>query len=500
MNAWEEYNAIDGAVTLQSWHVLKEDLEKHNLREIYDWTIRLFPPLIFMMTHGLRVDQEHLAIEKERIQNEWDAKQTELNEIAGFELNPNSPKQCIAYFYGTLGHKPYTGGTGSITTDDKAMARLVRKGVKEARLVQEIRNLRKLHSTYLEATIDSDGRLRCSMNPRGTYGGRLSSSQTIFGTGLNLQNLDPRFKPFIIADENHVFLEIDKAKAEWVVTAYASGDARMIQAVESGEDVHVHTASLITGVPKELIAAEDDLLGHMTDPTELEKARREHFPDIFQLAKFLPRSMTCRQAGKRSNHGLNYIMKYRRFALENEMPENEAKPLVQMYHEAYAGLPKWWDRIAAELKETRTVSNCYGRTITLLDKWGEDLIKNAVAFVPQSTVADLVNRALIMMYEDTRPHMYPLKLGAQVHDSIFFQYPITNWEGMAQCVLDTLDYMNPTLKYGGREFQIESDLKLGLNWGNVSANNPKGMQKVKLISNKQELAERLRLTYEKATS
>jgi hypothetical protein len=46
---------------------------------------------------------------------------------------------------------------------------------------------------------DADGRLRCSWNPRGTKFGRLSSSQTIFGTGMNLQNLSPKFKGFIVA-------------------------------------------------------------------------------------------------------------------------------------------------------------------------------------------------------------------------------------------------------------------------------------------------------------
>ena len=126
----------------------------------------------------------------------------ELNDTADYPFNPGSFKQCMEYFYDHKGIAPYTNRkTGKPTTDDKAMARIFRKfELPEARLVQECRSLGKLLGTYLEVEYDSDKRLRCFYDPRGTTSGRLSSSKTIFDKGLNFQNLDPRFKSFLVPD------------------------------------------------------------------------------------------------------------------------------------------------------------------------------------------------------------------------------------------------------------------------------------------------------------
>jgi hypothetical protein len=73
--------------------------------------------------------------------------------------------------------------------------------LKEASLVQEIRRLNKLLGTYVDVTLDEDSILRCFYDPRGTWGGRLSSSKTLWGTGLNMQNLHPAFKYFICTED-----------------------------------------------------------------------------------------------------------------------------------------------------------------------------------------------------------------------------------------------------------------------------------------------------------
>ena len=62
-----------------------------------------------------------------------------------------------------------------------------------------------------------------------------------------------------------LLIEIDKSQAEWVVVAYRSGDANMIKVIEEGLDPHIHTAYLMTTLPKELIEEEGELIGHGTD-------------------------------------------------------------------------------------------------------------------------------------------------------------------------------------------------------------------------------------------
>jgi uracil-DNA glycosylase len=201
---WEQfwiYNSKDSAVAFDAWNELEKELDD-GYRWSYDATMRLLPPVVYMMTRGMLVDKEELRATSERVTAELEAKYAELKEVAEWEFNPKSPKQCQEYFYVTKNIKPYVNrSTGRVTTDDKAMARIVnRYNLREARLVQEIRGLEKLRGTYLEVGIDKDSRIRCSYNLRGTTTGRLSSSQTVFGNGMNMQNLHPEFKSFIVSE------------------------------------------------------------------------------------------------------------------------------------------------------------------------------------------------------------------------------------------------------------------------------------------------------------
>jgi len=162
----------------------------------------MFQPCLFLMSRGVKLDLERLKVVKEEVAIDLKEKEDELNEVAEEPFNPGSPKQCIAYFYSVKELRPYTNRkTGKPTCDDKALSRIVRKyNLPEARLVQEIRALRKLRDTYLDLSYDKDGRLRCFYDVRGTRTGRLSSKKTVQGTGLNMQNLHPKFKSLIIPE------------------------------------------------------------------------------------------------------------------------------------------------------------------------------------------------------------------------------------------------------------------------------------------------------------
>lgn len=196
------YNAKDSAITYAVWDALEEEV-KRDYQETYDMTLRLFYPLLYMIERGVTIDKERLATTRVRIQEEIRKKRIELSSVAEWDFNPASPKQCQEYFYITKGIKPYTNrSTGKISCDDKALQRLATTHqLREASLVQEIRYFEKLHGTYLAVEFDPDGRLRCFWNSRGTSTGRLSSSKTLWGSGLNFQNLHPVFQEFIVADE-----------------------------------------------------------------------------------------------------------------------------------------------------------------------------------------------------------------------------------------------------------------------------------------------------------
>lgn len=284
-----------------------------------------------------------------------------------------------------------------------------------------------------------------------------------------------------------MLLEFDLSGAEWVVVAYLCRDENMLNVVRSGKSPHVVTGALMSGVSEETVIAEEELNKKTHDPDEI-AANRKSLP--LDDATFLPRTMTIRSAGKRSNHACNYHVGYKVFALTNEMEEREAKKIVTLYSSAaYPGLQTWWAGTDEKIRKTRTLTNCFGRRVYLMGQINEDLFKQGYAFVPQSTVVDSCNQAMVRMFEDDTPDFGPSQLLAQVHDSLLTQYLSTDFRAMARYAIKLgRDYMRPILHYG-EDFQLNTDLKVGLSWGQL--------RKVELTDDEDALADKLHEAWDK---
>lgn len=383
------YNCKDVLSTNHAWPKLITELVQQGNYETYVRQRNLIEPLSFMQERGIRMDAEGMKLAAESVEKEINELRQKFYSWCGEEVNPNSPKQLKDYFYGKKGHTPYKNRkTGGDSVNADALKRLARKGVVEAQILLEIRKLSKLKGTYLDVQLDTDRRLRCSFNPVGTESGRLSSSQTIFGTGTNLQNIPYEVRQFMLFDEGYIGYNIDLSQAENRIVAYVGPVDEMIRAFEERQDVHKLTASLIYRKPIDEISSDE------------------------------------RQWGKRANHGLNYDLGYRTFSLYYEIPESEAKYIVDRYHQAYPGVRQGFHaQVRQMLSQGRTVTNCLGRKRLFLDRWGDDLFKSAYSYIPQSTVADVINERGIEYVYFNQLEFSPVELLLQVHDSIVFQIP-----------------------------------------------------------------------------
>ncbi|KKK95540.1 hypothetical protein LCGC14_2671780, partial [marine sediment metagenome] len=263
--------------------------------------------------------------------------------------------------------------------------------------------------------------------------------------------------------------------------------------------VHAYTASEMTGISMDWIKQEDKIIGKLTDRDLILELRNKHLPDLLDLDyNFLPQSMSIRQMGKKGNHGLNYMEGYWRFALENEIPEAEAKIYVNGYTDTYINLPLYWEAVERKLgKYNRTLENCFGHKRRFLGEWGSKLLKQAVAFNPQSTSVWVVNYAMRDIYNDDTDPFKDLCIHAQVHDELLLSYPIGKWREAAEVILGCENYMSPLLSYEGREFRIGTDLSIGINWGERSKENPSGMGKLPILTNAEHLAGLLEESYAK---
>lgn len=437
------YNGLDSSTCCEAFPKIMNDLVKIDNTAAYERQLSIVQPCCYMMERGIKVDTDGLIAARAKMQAEVSAKKEELQELAP-GLNPQSPKQLQDYFYGKLGIPPLKNKKRQISADADALKRIARrygeKGAKEARLILDIKKVEKLLSTYMaDFKFDSDGRIRCSYNPAGTAYSRLSSAKSIFGSGMNMQNWPHGMLKYLIPDIGYVYYGIDLSQAENRIVAYVGRIENMIEAFETGKDVHRLTASLIFNKPMDEISDE---------------------PGSCSLGNG---ESTERQWGKKANHGLNYDLGYKSFALYYDMPEKEAKFIVDRYHAAYPELRRNFHGYIKEcLRKNRIVPNLMGRKTLFLTDLDDKTFKAAYSCIPQGTVGDVINeRGMAYLYYNRL--FQPVELLQQVHDSIGFQLPLSlPWKEHArilQALKDSLE--QPLTTHYGRSFSIPADVVMG---------------------------------------
>ncbi len=441
------YNCLDAMACLEAFTPIMGEIVKDGNMDAYDSAVSLLYPLMAMQYRGMRFDGEGVAAESIQADVRIAEAAEQVATIIGRPLPDkflSSPQQLKQYFYGELGIPPYTNrATRNVSVDEEALIRIARKGYKEAELILEIRQLRKLKSAYLDVKLDADGRLRGSADPAGTSTGRLAVRKTQEGTGLNTQTIPHSLYPYILADDGSIFYSIDLSQAENRMVAYIAPEPAMILAFENKVDIHKQTAALIYGKTIEEIEYEE------------------------------------RQWGKKSNHGLNYGLGYRSFALIHQIQEAFAKWVVESYHRVYPGVRQWHENIKRELSATRCLENLFGRKRRFYDRWGEDLFRDAYSYIPQSTVAEMINRRAIL-YSYYTDDMKIIDLLNNMHDGLWFQIPISaGLETHERCLRNLRASLEAPLKYKAYEFSIPLEASGGFNLGDASEEkNPTGQRKL----------------------
>jgi DNA polymerase I-like protein with 3'-5' exonuclease and polymerase domains len=240
----------------------------------------------------------------------------------------------------------------------------------------------------------------------------------------------------------------------------------MKAAFDTGRDVHRQTASLIFNIPFDQVSDEDG-----SSPM----GNGEHSQRFW---------------GKKSNHAFNYGEGYVKFSLDCDLPETQGKFIYLRYHQMYPGVRQYWSWVVEMCrKNNRMVTNLFGRKRLFLGNWGEDLFKDLYAFIPQSTIADKVNRqGIIPLYED-QDNFKCIDLLNQIHDAILFQIPLSySWTTHAEALLKLISLMTTPLKWHGSEFTLPVDLKMGVNLADEV--------KIKYENDAETLAGSLRCLYE----
>lgn len=391
------------------------------VRSTFDFMMRLLVPLWEMSKRGVRIDLQLMSNVAKELDGESAAKEFELMFLAGRTepINVKSNDQVGDFLFRQLGLKPLKMNKTGPACDDKTMAALQLKATTDEQhraieLIRSIRSARDLRSKFFNIEFDTDGRMRGHYDPTKTVTGRLASRKFYpTGLGTNQQNIprDKRARRAFVADPKKVLCYADLEKAESLVVAHLTGDARMLFDHQPGQNAHRNLGADLFSKPAE---------GLSEDEYYLSKKTRH-------AGNYMQGWMTFQRNVNQDAHKTGVSIDAR-----------EAKFFIGRYKDLHPGLPKWWRQTELTLYQSRTLFNLLGRRRVFYGHIG-GILPEAVAFVPQSTVGDTLNVGLLNLeglpcpytverglwpdYADIGPELrsYGYESLMQIHDAVVFQ-------------------------------------------------------------------------------
>ena len=407
--------------------LLEEKGQKELLRDI---EMPLCEVLASMENEGFLVEKE--GIEKFSVMLDEKINETvkEIYDETGFEFNINSPKQLgVALFEKMM--LPCKKKTKSGYSTSAEVLEELADAYPVVRRILEYRTYSKLKSTYCDGLlklIASDGRIRSTLNQTETRTGRISSSEP------NLQNIPVRselgreMRKFFIAKEGSVLLDADYSQIELRVLSHVADDENMINAFNSGDDIHAITASQVFNMPLQMVT-----------PLMRSRAKAVNFGIVYGIGAF----SLAKDIGVTRKEAQNYIDGY-------------------LYN--FSGVDRYMKSVIEEARENGYVSTLFGRRRYLpeltssnhmLRSFGERVARNMPI---QGTAADIIKIAMIKVYNRLKSENMKSKLIMQVHDELIVESPEDEAERAAAILGEE---MRNACKM---KVELSADVHMGRTW------------------------------------
>ena len=391
-----EYAAEDADVTLRLKQVLVAEVERLGMMELYH---RIEEPMIDVLAdmelEGVKVDCVALANYAVELRALLDRLESEVRELADEpSLNINSSRQLGEVLFAKLRitDKPKMTKTKQFSTDEEYLQGFAHDFPIVGKIL-EYRGVKKLLSTYVEALPElvnsHTGHIHTSYNQAVTATGRLSS------TNPNLQNIpirDELGKPiraaFVASDDEHTLVAADYSQIELRLMAHLSGDKALIDAFYAGADIHSATAARLYGkLPEEVTSDE-------------------------------------RRRAKTANFGIIYGISAFGLAQRLDIPNKEAKTLIESYFVSYPDVKRYMDEAVVRATEQGYVETMFGRRRLLRDITSANRTvrgiaeRNAINAPIQGSAADIMKLAMAEIARRFKAEGIKSRMILQVHDEV----------------------------------------------------------------------------------
>ncbi|GGH57053.1 DNA polymerase I [Rothia aerolata] len=402
-----EYVALVARYIQELAYALHADLAEQNQLKLYEEIeLPLATVLAQMERAGIAVDSTVLAELKDHYNTFIKQATEEAYRLIDHEVNLGSPKQLQAVLFEELELPTTRKLKSGYSTDAESMADLLTridpdsKGAQFLLALQMYRDYTKLKQTVegLQKATAEDGRIHTTFQQNVAATGRLSS------TDPNLQNIPIRTEEgrkirgaFVVdprtvdGQQYSTLLTADYSQIEMRIMVHLAQDEKLIEAYESGEDLHRFVGSEVFGVAPEDVTPE------------------------------------MRAKVKAMSYGLAYGLS--RFGLSKQLgiPVEEAAQLTVNYFKRFGDVGRFLRGTLKEAHQDGYTETMFGRRRNLPDlgssnRARREAAERAALNAPiQGSAADIMKIAMINVAARLEAEGLKTRMLLQIHDELILE-------------------------------------------------------------------------------
>jgi len=446
------YAEVDAKLTLELWNYMSVEVGKEGLWDIVNLELDLLPCLIEMTYRGVRVDMDKTERTRDALLKRENKVHKEIKKLAGFNVEIWAA-QSLSKAFDEIGiaYPKTEKGSPSFTKTF-----LAEQQHPFAKLIVEARNLNKTSGTFINNILKycgKDGRIHGHINQNrsdagGSVSGRLSMANP------NLQQIparDPELGPMIRS------LFLPEEGEQWAAIDFSQQEPRIL--------VHyAHVYGKARGIP--LQGAKDFVQRYNDEPDT------DFHTMVAEMANI------GRKQAKTINLGMMYGMGVNKLSDQLDIPVDEAKKLINQYHERVPFVKGLMQGVMNRLNErdaSGSIRSLLGRKCRF-DLWEPDSfsmnkalpyrdavkeygdttrLKRAYTYkalnrLIQASAADMTKQAMVNLYKMGR---LPL---IQVHDELAMSVEDKN---------DALQIAKVMESAVPLEVPNKCDVEIGPSWG-----------------------------------
>lgn len=390
------FAASDAWFLRRAGEAADERLPEPTRRVLDDIETPLVPVLARMERAGIAIDRPFLQgladdLSERIVGYEQDA----FAAIDGREINLGSPKQLQIVLFEDLGMPKTRKTKTGFSTDADSLAELERTAphpfLGALRQHRDATKLRQMMESLLKA-IQPDGRIRTTYVQTGSATGRLAS------TDPNLQNIPIRTeegrrirRAFVHGEGFETLFTVDYSQIEMRIMAHLSGDDRLIEAFNRGEDLHRYVGAQVFGVAPEDVSPE------------------------------------MRSKVKAMSYGLAYGLSAFGLSKQLQIEVAEAKQLMQGYFERFGEVRDYLRNVVLTAREDGYTETIFGRRrpfpdLNSTNRLARENAERAALNSPiQGSAADIIKLAMLGVDRRIREEGLASRLLLQVHDELVLE-------------------------------------------------------------------------------